>query len=272
LLFVMGLAALLAGSAVLTWRGAQARLRYVPPELLAPPPPAPAPAAVARAERSLDAAMDTLREARRREALTASPGKSRPERLAGGGRSAVAPTKPSTNNKPASSTPYRYRVSLREQDLNTLLRTRPEAKEFGARYGLERLTATIERDRFRVGGLLKVARLPANARFGLDPKGTYYVSVEGAPTVDSATGRLRFRSRAVRIGKQNAPAFVREQLDRRITDALSRRAAAPRKNGRNSRRQADRKEANTAGLLRLPGRVRQVRLEPGQLIISGEVP
>ena len=169
--------------------------REVPPE----PPVDTTPRAVARAEAQVAAAVREVDAARR----DARAGRARP-----------------------------YRIAVRQNDVNTLLRTDRRAKKLLKRHKVERPRIEIKNGRLKASGLVSLQgqRL--------------YVTAEG-PVTPGKDGRLGFRPTQVWVGKVRAPARVTRDIARRAARAFQR------------------------GELKLPGQVAAVRLENGQLVIEG---
>lgn len=222
-------------------REMNARLRYVPPEVLAARAPATPPAARAQvqaeanAEQALRTAAQTLTRARRQE--QAAPAANPAARALAPGRAAETP----------------YQVVFREKDLNTLLRTHPAAKKALQRFGVESAVVHLKPGRLRVGALVHLPPLPGVARdASAAADAPLYVEAEGDLTLGDA-GRLAFHPAAVRVGKVDAPAAVRCEVEKRLSDVLAR-------------------ARNGVATSRLPGRVKEVRLEDGRIVLNGVVP
>lgn len=189
--------ALLSLLAVLVAGGAWliGRIRYVPPDA----PVDTTPRAVASARRAADAAQATLRAARR----DAHSGVKRP-----------------------------YRVEVREDHLNALLRTDPSARRLLRQRGIARPRVQVK------NGLLTASAL---VRYRGE---RVFITVEG-PVAAGEAGQLRFLPEKVWLGKAEAPQAITEEIARRVTRAFE------------------------TGELQLPGRVKAVRMEQGRLVVEG---
>ena len=169
--------------------------REVPPD----PPIDTTPRAVARAEEQVAVAVREVDAARR----DARAGRARP-----------------------------YRIAVRQNDVNTLLRTDRRAKRLLKRHKVERPRIEIKNGRLKAGALLTLQGQRV------------YVTAEG-PITPGKDGRLLFRPTRVWVGKVRAPARVTRDIARRVARAFQ------------------------SGALKLPGQVAAVRLENGQLVIEG---
>jgi len=252
-LFVLAALALIG---FLAGREMNARLRTIPAEVLAPPPPAtPAEARVqkqaqATAEQALRDATQVLARARRQETAAAAAATNvlpaaPPAAVAGRAAPALAPI---------ADAPYQ--VVFREKDLNTLLRTHAGAKKALKRWGVDAAVVHLKPGRLRVGALVHLPPLPGLRRDAQGGDGKedapLYVEAEGGVTVDDM-GRLTFHPEAVRVGAVNAPAAVAREVEKRLSDVLAR-------------------ATNRQATSRLPGRLKNVRLEEGRIVLDGIVP
>jgi hypothetical protein len=178
----------------LAWLAASAR--YVPPD----PPVNLAPPAVAKAEKSVEIAVREVRKARR-------------DTVAGRARF--------------------YRIAVRQDDLNTLLRADARAKRLLKRHQVARPALEIKDGRLKAGALVTFRGQRV------------YVTAEG-PVAPGEGGQLLFRPEKVWLGKVRAPQTVTEEIARYAAEAFQN------------------------GALQLPGRVKAVRLEGGHLVIEGD--
>jgi hypothetical protein len=176
------------------------RARSVPPEI----PVDTSPQAVRRAEEAVETAAQTVRAAAR-----------------------AADT--------AASGPRRYRVRLRQDDLNTLVRTDARARRVLAEHGIERPRLEIVNGQLKAGGVVSYHGQRV------------YVSAAG-PVEPLPGGRIRFRPEQVWIGQLRAPAAFTREIARRIAEASER------------------------GDLRLPGQIESLRLQDGALVLDGVTP
>lgn len=172
-----------------------ARVRFVPPD----PPVDTSPAGTRRAETSAETIRKTVREAAR----DATARRVRP-----------------------------YRLQVKQNDLNTLLRTDKRVRAVLNKRNIERPFIAIKNGRLSASGLVTYQ------------KRRVFLRAEGRVTWGK-NGALIFRPDNVWLGNARAP--------RGLTKELAERAA----------------RAIQSGALTLPGRVTDVRLENGQLVIEG---
>jgi len=243
LLFVIGAVALGAGTFMsVARRTLSANLRYVPPHALAPAPPA-SPAALAQAEQSVRNAARAVARAER--------------------QATAARARPAAEQTPSAS----YEIVFSEADLNTLLQASEPVSKALTDMGVTNPRVTLGKNRLRVTGLVPLppelvsfAAPAPDAPDAGNPDETakaptrFYVSLEASGAdVEPKTGTLRLRLRTVEVGKIAAPAAIVGEVERRLAQIVADLVGGSRKP-------------------RLPGRLEEVRLEDGQIVLRGIVP
>lgn len=175
-----------------------ARARYVPPQEEDPPVDT-SPAAARRAEAHVREVETTIKKAQ----SDTKQGRKRP-----------------------------YRIAVKQEEINTLLRTSPRIRKIVEKNKIGRPYVRIENGRVRAGALVTYRDKPV------------YVTAEGPVVVEDGE-RVSFRLEDVWVGKVKAPAAMAEELSKRAAKVIA------------------------SGSVLLPGQVESVRLEDGQLVIKG---